>query len=182
MSISPSIRTSSSCFRTLPPEAVRYFRKTNIYPIDHGMVVRRELAEKHPRIVLNLLKAFQHRQRYRRPAAHPACDLSRRRGADPTGGAKRCGSRSIQHGIAANRHVLETAATYSVEQGLTPRLMKLKRFSPPAQWVNSTIAGHRPSLCGRRLITTGVHLSKQMLRTDQQTFGRRPPQANWSAP
>src|SRR5262249_25251769 len=39
-------------------EGVRYFRKTGIYPINHGMVVRREIAEKHPWLVLNLLKAF----------------------------------------------------------------------------------------------------------------------------
>ena len=31
----------------------------------------------------------------------------------------------LSHGIGANRHVLETIAQYSVEQGLTPRLMKL---------------------------------------------------------
>jgi 4,5-dihydroxyphthalate decarboxylase len=39
-------------------EGVRYFRKTGIHPINHGMVVRREIAEKHPWVVLNLLKAF----------------------------------------------------------------------------------------------------------------------------
>ena len=31
----------------------------------------------------------------------------------------------VQHGIVANRMVLETAAQYSFEQGLTPRLMTL---------------------------------------------------------
>ncbi len=31
----------------------------------------------------------------------------------------------IRHGIKANRKVLETAAQYSHEQGLTPRLMRL---------------------------------------------------------
>ena len=34
-------------------------------------------------------------------------------------------TRVIRHGIIANRNVLETAARYSVEQGLTPRLMRL---------------------------------------------------------
>ncbi len=32
----------------------------------------------------------------------------------------------VTHGIKANRHVLETAAQYSFEQGLTPRLVKLE--------------------------------------------------------
>jgi hypothetical protein len=31
----------------------------------------------------------------------------------------------LTHGIKANRKILETAAVYSHEQGLTPRLMKL---------------------------------------------------------
>src|SRR3954470_11802441 len=39
-------------------EGVRYYRKTRIHPINHGMVVRREIAEKHPWVILNLLKAF----------------------------------------------------------------------------------------------------------------------------
>ena len=39
-------------------EGVRYYKKTGIFPINHGMVVRREIAEKHPWIVLNLLKAY----------------------------------------------------------------------------------------------------------------------------
>ena len=34
----------------------------------------------------------------------------------------------LLHGIAANRAVLETAAQYSHEQGLTPRLMKLEEL------------------------------------------------------
>lgn len=32
----------------------------------------------------------------------------------------------VQHGIAANRAVLETAAQYSHEQGLTPRPLRLE--------------------------------------------------------
>jgi hypothetical protein len=32
----------------------------------------------------------------------------------------------VRHGIAANRKVLETAARYSHEQGLTPRLLALE--------------------------------------------------------
>ena len=38
----------------------------------------------------------------------------------------------IRHGIAANRKVLETAALWSFEQGLTPRLMKLEEIFAPS--------------------------------------------------
>src|ERR1700726_22353 len=39
-------------------EGIRYHRKTGLYPINHGMVIRRELAEKHPWAVLNIIKAL----------------------------------------------------------------------------------------------------------------------------
>ena len=38
----------------------------------------------------------------------------------------------LRHGIKANRKVLETAAQYSLEQGLTPRLMKLEELFAPS--------------------------------------------------
>ena len=107
-------------------EAVRYFRKTNIFPINHGMVVRRELAEKHPWILLNLLKAFNaandiaDQQRMEHVAYHANAGLI------STEAAKALREPVLRHGIKANRHILETAASYSLEQGLTPRLMKLE--------------------------------------------------------
>ena len=38
----------------------------------------------------------------------------------------------IRHGIRANRKVLETAAQFSHEQGLTPRLIKLEELFAPS--------------------------------------------------
>ena len=42
--------------------------------------------------------------------------------------ARRWRSAILQHGVAANRKVLETIAQYSVEQGLTPRPTKLEEI------------------------------------------------------
>jgi 4,5-dihydroxyphthalate decarboxylase len=106
-------------------EGVRYFRKSGIYPINHGMVVRRKIAEQHPWAVLNLLKAFD--------AAAAIADGARMAHVDYH---VACGTISqeatnalrepvLRHGIRANRKTLETAAQMSLEQGLTPRLMKL---------------------------------------------------------
>lgn len=50
-------------FKTLYPdphaEGVKFYQKTGIYPINHGMVIRRTIVEKHPWVVLNVFKAFQ---------------------------------------------------------------------------------------------------------------------------
>jgi 4,5-dihydroxyphthalate decarboxylase len=107
-------------------EGIRYYRKTGILPINHGMVIRREIAEKHPWTVLNLLKAFEHandianRERFEHAEYHLATGLLAREAAQ----ALR--TPLVRHGIKANRMTLETAAQYSHEQGLTPRLVKLE--------------------------------------------------------
>jgi 4,5-dihydroxyphthalate decarboxylase len=106
-------------------EGIRYYQKTGIYPINHGMVVKREIAERNPWVVVNLLKAFNdandiaNRERVEHVTYHLETGLvpPQYRGALATP--------IITHGIKANRATLETAASYSVEQGLTPRLMKL---------------------------------------------------------
>jgi 4,5-dihydroxyphthalate decarboxylase len=106
-------------------EGIRYYRKTELYPINHGMVIRRELAEKHPWAVLNILKAFEranaaaNRQRIEHTEYHVETGLL------PADARKSLRVPIVSHGIAANRAVLETVAQYSQEQGLTPRLMKL---------------------------------------------------------
>jgi 4,5-dihydroxyphthalate decarboxylase len=106
-------------------EGIRYYRKTGLYPINHGMVIRRELAEKHPWAVLNILKAFEranaaaNRQRMEHTEYHVETGLL------PADARKSLQVPIVSYGIAANRAVLETVAQYSQEQGLTPRLMKL---------------------------------------------------------
>jgi 4,5-dihydroxyphthalate decarboxylase len=106
-------------------EGVRFYRKTNIYPINHGMVVRRELAEKHPWAVLNLLKAFEAANEIANQQRIEHVDYHVRAGLVPPEAGKALRESIVRHGIRANRHILETAAAHSLDQGLTPRLMKL---------------------------------------------------------
>jgi 4,5-dihydroxyphthalate decarboxylase len=106
-------------------EGIRYYRKTGIFPINHGMIIRKEIADKHPWAVLNLLKAFERandiadRERLEHVAYHLAAGLLARESAEALRAPL------VRHGIKANRNTLETAAQYSYEQGLTPRLVKL---------------------------------------------------------
>ncbi len=113
-------------------EGVRYYRKTGIFPINHGMVVRRSIAEKNPWVITNLLAAFRKANEIaeRERAIHT--DYHVVTGLLPREAREALATPLIRHGIAANRMVLETAAQYSVEQGLTPRLMKLDEVFAPA--------------------------------------------------
>lgn len=108
-------------------EGVRYFRKTGIYPINHQAVVRRDVYEKDPWVAQNLLKAFveandiANQRRQAHVEYHLAAGLL-------SGDAK---TPIVRHGIKANRHVIETIAQYSLEQGLTKRLIKLDEIYAP---------------------------------------------------
>jgi len=109
-------------------EGLRYLKKTGIYPINHGMVVKRAVYERHPWVVLNILKAFGE--------ANDITDAERREhmayhvetGLVPADYRKALAARIVQFGLKANRATLETAAKYSNQQGLTPRVMPLEEL------------------------------------------------------
>jgi 4,5-dihydroxyphthalate decarboxylase len=113
-------------------EGTRYYRKTGLYPINHGMILRRRIAEQDPWVVLNLFKAFvqaneiANRQRLQQVEYYIAAGL-----VPPETGAA-LAAPLLSHGITANRNILETAAQYSFEQGLTPRLMRLEEIFAPS--------------------------------------------------
>jgi 4,5-dihydroxyphthalate decarboxylase len=113
-------------------EGVRFYKKTGIYPINHGMVIRRSIVEKHPWVVLNIFKAFQKANDIAEKARKEAVEYHLETGLLPSEARKALGTPLIQHGIAANRKVLETTALWSYEQGLTPRLMKLDELFAPS--------------------------------------------------
>jgi 4,5-dihydroxyphthalate decarboxylase len=106
-------------------EGVRFYRKTGLYPINHGMVIKRELAEKHPWALTNILKAFNRANELaeRQRAEHVEYHIEA--GLIPAEAGKALQTPIISHGMIANRLVLETIAQYSNEQGLTPRVLKL---------------------------------------------------------
>ena len=73
-------------------EGIRFYQKTGLYPINHGMVVKREIAEDHPWVLLNLMKAFNR--------ANDICNRERAEHVDyyvETGlvdGRERCGAQA----------------------------------------------------------------------------------------
>ena len=101
-------------------ENIRFYRKTGLYPINHMMVVRKDIADENPWVIKNVLDAFRRAndvadaQRLEHVEYHLAAGLL-------LGDAR---TAIVQHGVAANRKIIETVAQYSVEQGLTQRLVK----------------------------------------------------------
>jgi 4,5-dihydroxyphthalate decarboxylase len=123
-------------FKTLFPdphaEGVRFYRKTGIYPINHGMVIKREIAEKHPWTVQHIFKAFEKALALAEKARRDAVEYHLETGLLPPEARKALATPLVHYGVEPNRKVLETAAQYSYEQGLTPRLVKPEEFFPPA--------------------------------------------------
>jgi 4,5-dihydroxyphthalate decarboxylase len=112
-------------------EADRYYKKTGIYPINHGMVVKRAVFERNPSVTLNILKAFDR--------ANDIADAERRAhvayhfetGLVPPDYRKALATRIVRHGLKANRVTLEMAAKYSNQQGLTQRTMPMDQLFAP---------------------------------------------------
>ena len=92
------------------------------------MALKREVFEQNPWVVLNILKAFNKSndiaERERRE--HVAYHLET--GLVPSEYRSALGKRLINFGVKANREVLELAARYSNQQGLTPRGMKMEEL------------------------------------------------------
>lgn len=128
--------TGNPAIKTLYPDPVaegaRYYQKTGLFPINHGMVVKRSLLETHPWVAINLYKAFDEaRERVaarRRELARVYFEL----GLLPVEQRGVLETDPYPYGVQANRQVLDTIAAYSHEQGLTPRVVKLDEVFAPS--------------------------------------------------
>lgn len=118
----PEIRT---LFSDVREEGIRYWRKTGIFPINHGMVIRRELAEKQPWIAINLLQAFNRAARIADAERLEHCEYHIDTGLLPGDARKALATQVLSHGVVANRATLEAISQYTVEQGLTTRKIDL---------------------------------------------------------
>jgi len=109
-------------------EGPRYYAKTGIYQINHGMVIRRSLHERYPWAAINIYNAFARARaeviRARDTALHrhyePGLigdEVRRVLATDPMG-----------YGVKGNRKVLETITQYVHEQGLAARRVGLEEL------------------------------------------------------
>lgn len=114
-------------FPNYKAEEVRYYQKTDIFPIMHFMGLKRELVEQHPWVVANLYQAFEQSKamamkRIRNPRIIPLAwyqeaweEQEALLGPDPW-----------EYGLTPrNRKNLETMVGYSHAQGLISRNIPL---------------------------------------------------------
>ena len=126
-------------FPDLWAEGRRYHAKTGLYPINHGVVVRRKLLEQHPWIALNLYKAFVAAKEM--AVQQMTASLEPYFATGALGDAVRSEAHSdtlgfgvkpsiktdpLGYGVKSSRKVLDTIADYVHEQGLTKERVKLE--------------------------------------------------------
>jgi len=113
-------------------EAKRYFAKTGIYQINHGMVIRRSIFDKYPWAALNIYNAFAQA----RADVLRARDTSLLRHFEPglVGDDVRraLATDPMAYGVKTSRKVLETITQYVHEQGLASRRVALEEIFAPS--------------------------------------------------
>lgn len=135
-------RTAASEIPALRPlfpdpaaEGLRYYRQTGLLPVNHCVVVRKEVAAEHPWVTLNIYSAFLRAKEHAiGQVAHgvqPWCQI----GALPADSVRSIRQVDpLPYGIQCQRRVFETLADYQFEQGLTPR-----RVSPEEAFAANTL-------------------------------------------
>ncbi|MEJ0024033.1 MAG: hypothetical protein WDN76_11825 [Alphaproteobacteria bacterium] len=113
-------------------ESRRFYAETKLYPINHTLVVRRTLMERHPWIVLNLYHAFCKARDLVRADAQFVIEEALATGRIDPAAAQGLADDPAPYGLAAGRVELERVADYVYRQGLTPRRIELKELFAPS--------------------------------------------------
>ena len=118
-------------FPDVEQEAIRYYRKSGIYPPHHVTIVRESIVEEHPWVARSLLDAFDKAKQlaterlFERPPTLLVFGtqwLQEQRaifGDDP-----------YVNGLQANAKALDLVQTFSMEQGLTARKQPWEEMFP----------------------------------------------------
>jgi 4,5-dihydroxyphthalate decarboxylase len=113
-------------------EIQRYYGATGMFPINHGMVMRRSLYEQYPWLALNIFNAFRLAKEEVADELSGLASTHVELGLLPAGSRQALRTDLYPYGVQSNRATLETLATYSYEQGLTPRKLDLEEVFAPS--------------------------------------------------
>ncbi len=112
-------------------ESARYYKKTGIYPINHAMVIKRDVHEKYPWAAVNIYHAFMaakaetDRVAQKTMEDYTACGL-----VDPGANAMFAADPKA-YGVRSSRKVIETISQFVHEQGLTDRQVAVEELFAP---------------------------------------------------
>lgn len=112
-------------------EALRFFKKTGVYPPNHCTVIRESILEEYPWAAVSLVEAFEESKRLAIERLHSSPptlmvfgqqyfkELGETFGPDP-----------FPYGLKANAKAFDMAQTFSLQQGLTERKQPLEEIFP----------------------------------------------------
>jgi 4,5-dihydroxyphthalate decarboxylase len=119
-------------FRDRAAEGRRYYAKTGIFQINHGMVIRRSLVERYPWLPLNLYNAFARAKELALADALPALEPYFQLGLLGDDAQTALRADPLAYGVKAARPVIETIARYVHEQGLATRVVAVDELFAPS--------------------------------------------------
>lgn len=111
-------------------EARRFHLATGIYPINHTVVVRRALLERHPWVALNLFAAFREASNRARASFEESLASYAETGLVQAASARLADPKP--YGLAASRGTLETLVAFIADQGLLARSVTLEDVFAPS--------------------------------------------------
>jgi 4,5-dihydroxyphthalate decarboxylase len=121
----PSVRR---LFPNRCSEGRRYFKKTGLYPMNRAVVLRRSILDQHPWVALNIYSAFvdakAHVQAQLRTMLQPYLELGLIDHSVLDGDP-------MDYGLKAARPILEMAAQFVHEQGLTKCRVAVEELFAP---------------------------------------------------
>jgi 4,5-dihydroxyphthalate decarboxylase len=127
------VRVNSPDIQPLIPDArnaaFAYFRKTGVYPINHGLVVKDSLLKAEPGLARELFRAFQAAKKIYLAHLDAGKNLSP---ADEAAIAlKGVVGDPFPFGINRNRKALETIVQFAVDQQVIPKKFSIEELFAP---------------------------------------------------
>jgi 4,5-dihydroxyphthalate decarboxylase len=126
----PIIKTRT-LFADPKAEAVRFFKKTGVFPPHHITVIRESIVQKHPWVATSLLEAFEKAKKlameqfYSRPPSMLMFGRELVREQRAT-----FGDDPYVYGVRANANAVDMFQTFCVEQGLIEQKLPLEVIYP----------------------------------------------------
>jgi 4,5-dihydroxyphthalate decarboxylase len=109
-------------------ETRRYYQKTGLFPINHTVVIKRELYERHPWLALNLFHAFQEAKDQADRDAREAIQSLLEIGALQTASEVSWQNQAKTYGLKSSQAVIEKIAHYIHAQGLSERVVSVQEI------------------------------------------------------